>query len=660
MAAERSWRTDVCVPRLRVTLADRPQSGFSLVELLVVIAVIIILIALLLPAVGAARAKARQSQCRSNLSQTFKAWTIANAKLPQPVQAAQWPQKLPPYLEQETKVFSCPDNVATTDSSYAMNNRAFRMGDKDNGRIVLLDFKTTEIKVVGRTIAQLDVDWPSGIAARHFQQQNMVLGDGRVESKSPPAVDPRYCPNYLNLWRPALDGKIDLLGCLSPGQTPATSSYGTTTSGGTSGTGGGTTAGGATTGGTTTGGTTAGGATTGTTTGGTTTGGSTTSGGTTTGGTTTGGTPFDPCVVPPEAGPGTGPDRALNWLVRHQAGDGSWSFGFTSAPGCDCANASGTNARNAATALALLPFMGAGSTHGTGPYKDNVCRGLQYLMAAQLATGDLRASGNTESVYTHLIATLALVEAVRLDNAISSQPGGVCPGSGTTTGGTQCLDKVLLQAAAQKATDFTVTLQLGTGAWRYGGGYAGDVSHHTWAVMALLNAQKAGLTMPQTAITNAQGALDASFRKAPLVTFNGVTLGDYQYNPNQSALYQPNAIAEGLLCAVMLGAPTNHTRVQSFAASPPYYGPKKVYYNFHATHLLYMVGGAPWSTWNNTIQQDLQSTQATGGHADGSWFFPPVDFSTDEHGVATTGRHYNTCLALLSMEQNFSYLRLGN
>jgi prepilin-type N-terminal cleavage/methylation domain-containing protein len=99
------------------------RTGFSLIELLIVLAIITVLIGILVPAVGRFRRAAEVTQCASNLRQigqalfmyrtANRAWPDATsipAPFTEPNQPANptLPDRLAPYLSPATSVYHCP------------------------------------------------------------------------------------------------------------------------------------------------------------------------------------------------------------------------------------------------------------------------------------------------------------------------------------------------------------------------------------------------------------------------------------------------------------------------------------------------------------------------------------------------------------------------
>ncbi|MCG8586673.1 MAG: DUF1559 domain-containing protein, partial [Pirellulales bacterium] len=387
----------------------------------------------------------------------------------------------------------------------------------------------------------------------------------------------------------------------------------------------------------------------------------------------------DPCDQPDA---GVEINDGLDWLAAHQSSDGSWSLRHSTHPDCNgqCGNDSSLpDTRIAATGLALLPLLGSGSAPGSGPYAENICMGLEYLMARQGADGSLAEDYQSGRIlYPHLIALEAMSEGVALASDVRTV-GGCGNDEHISPGCT--LDVEALREATQKAIDWAVASAAPVdygwpepthmkGGWDYffGGnpshsdGTIGDLSHHLWGVSALLTAKRQGLTVPDEAIEMLSAFLDST-EVDPRVTDQGVTLGDYRYTAGwSSAPYNTATVsmtASGLFCRTLLGVPASHAKIDQFANTiAPSDG--AMYYNLHATQLMHRVGGSRWDTWNSQMQQMLLAAQEQNGHLRGSfyWSGSPMDSRVAEWN-AQGGRLYCTVFALLCLEQNFSRLKLS-
>ena len=320
---------------------------------------------------------------------------------------------------------------------------------------------------------------------------------------------------------------------------------------------------------------------------------------------------------------------ALKWLAKHQSKDGSWLLDHRKGGDCNgqCRNPGAiVDSARGGTALALLPYLGAGQTRFKGDYKNTVGRGLNALvrMGKKPKRGKGVSWADGGNMYAHGIASIALCEAYGMTN--DSQ----------------------LQAPAQASLDYIVSAQNPSdGGWRYQFQQAGDTSVVGWQVMALKSGHLAGLHVPPHSVAGASKFLD--------LAQNDEYGGAYAYTTVAKKSYRASTSSIGLLCRMYLGWKKEHHGIIDGVERLVEKGPSKAdyYYNYYASQVVfqYTNGTGPmWREWNEKLRDHLITTQVKKGHERGSWFVK------GPHGSGPGGRLYMTAIACMNLEVYYRHM----
>ncbi len=352
-------------------------------------------------------------------------------------------------------------------------------------------------------------------------------------------------------------------------------------------------------------------------------------------------------------------DLALKWLAEHQFPDGSWSYHHHLAPSCQgqCPDPGQMpEARIAATAMGVLPFLGAGQTNQLGRYQRTVAAGLNYLiqrMQLQPQGGSLNEEGGR--MYSHGLATIALCEAyamqvhpraLRKMRPAYDGSGRTSPGDTRPKAKQEAIPIPGLGRAAQAALDYVTYAQDPVGGgWRYQPRTPGDTSMVGWHLMAWMSGKMSYLRVSPLTAVRASHYLD----HVQVDDYGS----DYGYTDKNKATKATQAI--GLLCRMYLGWPRDHAGiakgVQEISRSGP--SPGYMYYDYYATQVLHHYGDDEWKQWNPRMRDSLVGSQSKAGHTAGSWYFPGGDRGADKGG-----RLYCTSLAAQTLEVYYRHMPL--
>lgn len=324
-------------------------------------------------------------------------------------------------------------------------------------------------------------------------------------------------------------------------------------------------------------------------------------------------------------------ELGLTWLLRHQDEDGKWSadsFDRHCRSRGYCKGAGAARHTAGVTGLAFLCFLAAGYTPDQGPYTRELQSTQKYLLSSQNSLGFF----GDEEMFNHAIVLLALTElyAQTDDKKIRQK----------------------LKEAIERGIEATILAQRPEGGWDYRASLGDSLSRNDtsitgWQLMSLISAKRLGFSVPED-------VLERGFKHIKRCTLPSGEVRYADVGPNASRKSDA-LVAVALLCALLYGEADEiqKKQLQILVAYPPRWEVVHtldhcMYYWYHGTLALFLVGGEPWEKWNTHLSNTLLERQVKTGEAAGSW--PP-----EGQWGGAAGRVYSTAINILNLEIYYRY-----
>jgi len=324
-------------------------------------------------------------------------------------------------------------------------------------------------------------------------------------------------------------------------------------------------------------------------------------------------------------------------------------------------------AKNGATGLALMAFLGAGQSHVEGKYQNTVAAGIRYLLTTlkdQGADGGSWYEPGTGTAYSHGIASLAICEAYAMAKDYKPRKKPDKSPSEMTEDERKklaedkkkekeqaknriAIDPNRLRAASQASLNYIMNGQHSAGGWRYvPKTMPGDTSVVGWMIMALKSGYMADLKINPHTVVQAGKFLDSVAKGDPYKHI-------FWYMPENEHGNSRATTAIGLLCRMYMGMDRNSGPITRGVEELGKWGPDlggNMYYNYYATQVVFHFGDEPWKKWNKGMRDFLVNSQSKTDHEKGSWHF------RGDSGSGTGGRLYCTAMSAMTLEVYYRYM----